>query len=230
MAKAEGDFLKSLENAADKETCARSCFDALDKPKLRAVLYREQHHLCAYCERRIGEVGETPRIDHWRPLNREPQEALNWKNLYLSCSVKGTCDDAKGGKALAWRAADPSLPWPTVQHYEDWVGFTSGGEMYARTSVPATQRQALENAIREAPTPGLDGPAALNLNDRVLVEARKAAIDSERTSLRKAVGDRYATREEREARASAHLGQSPYPEYVSVRVAWLRRTLGDGRP
>lgn len=147
MQQAAQAYRGSLATAADKALYARSRFDDLDKAKLREVLYLEQHHVCVYCERRVDEGSETPPVEHWRPLGQEPQDALTWENLYLSCPTQATCDDAKKGHRLAWDATDPSLPWPTQANYETWVGFTSGGEMFVRSDAPLTsaQRRALES-------------------------------------------------------------------------------------
>jgi len=231
LTKAARNFKASLAAAAHRSDHARSCFDALDKASLREVLARDQRYACVYCERQLNEGPETP-IEHWHPLNRQPQHALEWKNLYLSCGTKRTCDDAKHGRELAWSDTHPALPWPSAKPYETCVGFTSDGRMYVRTDAPLTadERRALEYAIREAPRAGEQGPAALNLNDRVLVAARIAALDRERDSLRRDFPQQHASPADREARAMAHLGGARYPAFVSVCVAWLRSELGQGRP
>src|SRR5690606_29413380 len=95
MKKAESDFLAELATAGDASTFARDSFDSLEKPKLRTVLYREQGHLCVYCECRLEEGHPAPRIDHWRPLSKNPNLALHWPNLYLSCPTEATCDCRK---------------------------------------------------------------------------------------------------------------------------------------
>ena len=41
--------------------------------------------------------------------------------------------------------------------------------------------------------------------------------------------NRHATLDEREERAARLLGRGRLPAFVSIRVAWLRRTLGRGR-
>jgi uncharacterized protein (TIGR02646 family) len=241
MRQAEQAFRDSLAAAADKVAHARSRFDDLDKAKLRKVLYGEQHHVCVYCERRIDEKCErrvddnveTPPIEHWRPLSQEPQHALEWENLYLSCPTSETCDDAKKGHRLAWEPAAPSLPWPTQQAYEKWVGFTSGGEMFVRADAPLTpaQRRALEVAIEDRDDDGGHlRRSILNLNHAALVAARKAAIDSEKSRLDREYRGRRASPTDRGAIAARMLRQTEYPAFVSVRVAYLQRALGRGRP
>ena len=73
LREAEDVFLTRLPAARDEASFARSEFDGLAKQKLRALMYREQHSLCIYCERRIAEGRPAPRIDHWYPLSREPR-------------------------------------------------------------------------------------------------------------------------------------------------------------
>lgn len=232
MQQAASEFQASLANATNMSEHARACFDALDKRKLRAVLYREQRYLCVYCERQLAEEPEPPPIEHWRALNRAPQDALNWENLYLSCPSPDTCDGAKGGEWLAWESADVPLPWPTEVAYESWFGFTSGGEMYVRSQAPLTteQRRALELAVTYWDDEGQQQHSILNLNHPALVAARKAVIDSERSRIEREYPNRRAPEAARRARAANLLQGPKYLAFVGVRVALLERALGKGRP
>jgi hypothetical protein len=175
-----------------------------------------------------GTPFDTPPID---PLSREPQHALNWENLYLSCPTSETCDDAKEGHRLARDPADPSLPWPTQQAYENWVGFTSGGEIFVRSDAPTPeQRRALQLAIDDRDDGSQLRRSILNLNQAALVAARKAAIDSEKSRLDREYRGRRAPPVDRAGLATAMLQRVQCPAFVSVRVAHLHRTLGRGRP
>ena len=231
FADAEQEFLAALTGRTDKAKFARTEFDQLDKAKLRRVMYGEQRSLCIYCERRVSELESPPRIEHWRPLSGDPELALHWDNLYLSCSTDDTCDRAKDKRRLKADDADPDLPWPTVLDYERLVGFTSRGEMCVRDDVPMGEatRTALELAIDDGQHDGRQRRAILNLNHPTLVAARSATLDSERTRLDRDFPQRTAAREERAARATQLLDQAPRPDFVSIRVAWLRKTLGRGR-
>lgn len=223
---AEAAYREALPGASNPSSFARSVFDGLAKQKLRAEMYREQRSLCVYCERQVKEGYPTPRIDHWRPLGLEPELALHWKNLYLSCPAPETCDSAKGGRALRRDDTDPHLPWPVELRYEDVVGFTSRGEVYVRSDVklPDGTRRALELAIADRTDGGI-----VNLNHPALVAARAAAVDSERTRMENAFENRTATRNEREERATRLLRRHQLPAFVSIRVAWLLKRLGRGR-
>ena len=227
---AEAAYLAALPNADNQSAFARSAFDGLDKGKLRSNMYREQRSLCIFCERRIGEGHPAPRIDHWYPLSRESGLALHWKNLYLSCPKLETCDSAKGDHPFRWDD-ESHMPWPVTLRYEDVVGFTSRGEIYLRSDVlsPDPVRRAIELAIADHTDGDRVRRGIVNLNDPALVKARWAAVRGERKRLERDFQNRTATRDEREQRASQLLGRNQLPEFVSIRVAWLRKTLGRGR-
>jgi len=228
---AEDAYLAALPEAPAPASFARSEFDRLEKRKLRAEMYREQHSLCIYCERRIAEGHPTPRIDHWCPLSRDPDLALHWNNLYLSCSTLETCDSAKGDRPLRWDALDPDLPWPVDLPYEDIVGFTGRGEIYVRSDValPEATRRALELAIADCPDGDTVRRGIVNLNHPALVKARAAAVRREHLHLERDFKNRTATRNERKERAARLLDKGRRPAFASIRVAWLRKTLGRGR-
>jgi uncharacterized protein (TIGR02646 family) len=210
-------------DAAQDAKAARTAFDALEKEKLREPLKKDQRGLCVYCERRIGNDRDP--VEHWRPLSRAPRDALHWENLYLSCATEGTCDDCKGDREL-------NLPWPTQLAFERSIGFTSDGRLYVRLDAPLTPevRQALEAAIDDRVVDRRRQPAVFNLNQRTLCEARSAAIDAVRTRLERQFPNRTASKDERRALAQALLAQTERPEFVSIRVACLEKTFGDGRP
>ena len=128
-------------------------------------------------------------------------------------------------------ATDTHLPWPADMRYEDFVGFTSGGEIYVRSDVALRDgaRQALELAIGDRPTDHRRRTGIINLNHPALIAARAAAVDSERTRIAKRFKNRTATRDEREQLAMQLLDEDQHPPFVSIRVAWLRKRLGQGR-
>jgi uncharacterized protein (TIGR02646 family) len=231
LREAEKAYLDELPEVANKGSHARSEFDRLEKRKLRTVMYREQRSLCVYCERQIAEGYPPPRIDHWRPLSHEPELALHWQNLYLSCHSPETCDCAKRDRPLRWDDADSHLPWPTELPYEDVIGFTSGGEIYVRSDAPLPDatRRALELTIADCSDGDRKRPCIVNLNHQALVAARAAALDGERLRLERAFKDKTASKSEREERATEILAQERLPAFVSIRVAWLRKRLGRGR-
>jgi uncharacterized protein (TIGR02646 family) len=186
-------------------------------------MYLSQHYLCAYCEARlIEDTHPAPRIDHWIPISHDPAQALDWTNLYLSCPRLGTCDDAK--KETVPQEADGTLlPKPCEFDYQDHIGFTSMGQMYVRTDTQLT-------ASFQAGLDEIIGEKGLCLNHPTLQAARKAAIDAERTRIEKRFSGRHATDTDREAIAAEHKAMDRWISFISIRVSWLRKTLGKGQP
>lgn len=228
---AQDEFLAGLPGAADRVGHARTTFDSMEKRKLRAVMYREQGELCVYCERRIAEGNPSPRIDHWSPLSAAPELALHWPNLHLSCATDTTCDCRKRETPLRADPADADLPWPVDHPYERCVGFTSLGEVYVRTDAPLddVQRRALVFALGVPHDDTRKDNGVLNLNHPALVAARIAALDSERSRLKREYKGKTASHEERAARATELIKGQPRREFISIRVCWLERSLGTAR-
>ena len=232
---AEREYLNKLDDVTeDKISFARSEFDRMDKSKLRAVMYNEQRSICVYCERRIKEAHPIPRIEHWHPLSKNCELAICWKNLYLSCPTRKTCDSRKGDRPLEWDEQKKPLPWPVEFAYEDKLSFTRLGEVYVRNDVLVDEatRQALKLAIGEQPLNIQSGEnqSVLNLNHPALVRARKAALDAERNRMKKNFPNQHVTIEKRREQATEILRKKTLPPFVSIRVAWLRKTLGKGTP
>lgn len=146
--------LSTIPQGKEQTRNARASFDALDKKKLREALLLEQGGLCVYCQQPLTDQGRrdsVPHVEHWRSLRDNPDQALHWNNLYLSCPTPTTCDGAKGKRRLAWSETDPELPWPTEVPYHDWIGFTSGGEAYVRTDarLDTATRRTLTLALND---------------------------------------------------------------------------------
>jgi uncharacterized protein (TIGR02646 family) len=70
----------------------RTIFDQLDKDLVRMSLYREQKGLCAYCMRRIKPDHQSV-IEHFIPVEKEGEKALDYQNLLLCCDGGRTSDD-----------------------------------------------------------------------------------------------------------------------------------------
>src|SRR5688572_19502409 len=98
--------------------------------------------------------------------------------------------------------------------------------MYVRNDVVLddASRKALELAIDDRSDGTRVRRAILVLNHPALVAARAAAIDSERKRIEKTFSGRRAASADREQQARQMLVKNPLPSYVSVRIAWLRKT------
>ena len=227
----EKAYLSELPGVGNKAPFARSKFDQLEKRKLRAVMYREQGFLCIHCERRIDECETTPRIEHWYPISSDPEFALCRDKLHLSCPTSETCDSAKRDHSFRCEDTDTPMPRPVDLRYEDFVGFTSLGEIHVRSDValPDATRRVLQLAIAGCSDGDGDRNGILNLNHPALVEARAAAVEGEMERMKRDLENGNATVDERRDRASRILGGDRLPEFVSIRVAWLLGRLGRGR-
>ena len=123
------------------------------------------------------------------------------------------------------------MPWPVDRPYEDVVGFTSLGEIYVRSDVVLSDatRRALELAIADRPDGAQIRRSIVNLNHPALIAARAAAVDGERMRMNRDFKGRTATTDEREQRATQLLDNDQRPQFVSIRVAWLRNRLRRGQ-
>jgi uncharacterized protein (TIGR02646 family) len=209
-----------------------SHFDRLDKLRTGALLRCEQKGICVYCEIKLAvQNPQRVRITHWRPLSKTPEMALDWHNLYLSCSNSTTCDVLQDDRRFRWDDSEGSteedLPPPVDLLYEHCLGFRKDGRAYIKDDAPltATQRRALRLVIEDqVDDAGRTLSSILNLNSKTLVAARKAAIKSEGDALGRDFPHRKATAAERAQRAAALLAATEYSPFVSARVAYLTRS------
>lgn len=78
----------------------RNFFDQLKKDKIREALLIEQHYLCAYCMSSIENNPLHTTIEHWLPLSKSKETALDYQNFLATC--KGGSDiDASALKVHA---------------------------------------------------------------------------------------------------------------------------------
>lgn len=64
----------------------KNYFDALPKDKIREALLKEQHYICAYCMLPIENDGRHMTIEHFYPLSRDKDKALDYDNLLGVCN------------------------------------------------------------------------------------------------------------------------------------------------
>ena len=104
-AKPEWNDIPEEPNKEQARILREEFFDKLNKDQLRDALIKEQHGLCVYCMSRIENTAESTVIEHWYPLSKSKEKALQYENLFASCyggqkeTVKGVhricCCDAK---------------------------------------------------------------------------------------------------------------------------------------
>ena len=68
------------------------------KAPLRQQLYDEQHGVCCYCCKSLGNEKTT--IEHLKSRNDYPHKCFDYDNLLLSCRTAKQCDNAKGSQEL----------------------------------------------------------------------------------------------------------------------------------
>ena len=76
----------------------RAEFDKLPKEIIRQTLLEDQRYLCAYCMRKIKNDGLKTAIEHWYPLSRDKEQALDYGNMLAVCD---------GGKS--WRGREKRI-------------------------------------------------------------------------------------------------------------------------
>lgn len=119
-------------------------FQKPEKPLVKSSLIQEQGGLCCYCERRLVETDSH--IEHFKPQESFPEEALNYRNMLCSCQqelIKGEprhCGNLKDD----WY--DPALMIsPLDPDCENRFSYTHDGRIDAADS---TDKAALETIER----------------------------------------------------------------------------------
>jgi hypothetical protein len=234
LQKAEKDLHALLRAAPAEERVerARSAYEDINLRKLRPVLVGDQRHRCVYCEAEIVDDGQQTTVSHWNPVKHHPDHALHWQNLYASCKSHVSCDAKQGSRTLAHTPGAQPLPWPSKTPYEAWIGFTRGGEIYARKSkpIPPAVRRALHLAFEDQRNGNAVQHSLLGLNCPALREARKQAMDRERSWVEAQFPGLQAPANMRQRRARELLAAAKGAAFVSIRVAWLTGDLGKDRP
>ena len=130
-------------------------------PALRAALLKEQGHLCAYCMRRLAELGENQtgncRVEHWLCREQHPERELDYQNLLLCCNgdinEDAHCDNSKADKPLTFS--------PLRQECIDSIGY-GWGNGYIKSDNPQWNKELNE---------------VLNLNNKLLAANRKMVME-----------------------------------------------------
>lgn len=112
----------------------RQCFDRLPKDKIRKNILHEQHYLCAYCMKRIDDSSFHTTIEHWFPLSKDKDRALDYNNMIGVCkggsSVSAKdgdkrqlcCDAYKGDKEITIN--------PLKQEHMKLIKYMKDGKIY----------------------------------------------------------------------------------------------------
>lgn len=120
----------------NEDTAAiRAQFDTLPKANIRMALLQEQRHLCAYCMKRIRNEELHMTIEHWTPLSKNKDNALDYNNFLGVCKggsdvqVEGKrilcCDGSKGDE-------DQMLINPLNRAMMEQIAYHRDGTIYFR--------------------------------------------------------------------------------------------------
>lgn len=63
----------------------RQQFDLLPKDSIRKQMLKEQRYLCAYCMKKIANDGRKTTIEHWYPISKDKNRALDYRNMLAVC-------------------------------------------------------------------------------------------------------------------------------------------------
>ncbi|HEY9648648.1 MAG TPA: hypothetical protein V6C88_19865 [Chroococcidiopsis sp.] len=159
--------MRNISKAVEPESLTRhrcninSDYDNYpEKDDLRKSLVAEQRGLCCYCTQRIRPTVDKMKIEHWQCQSRFPEKQLNYANLLGACLgcqgqtlEKQHCDTRKGDRDLTYNPANPE------HDVEGKIDFRGDGII--RSDDPI-----FNDEIHEV----------LNLNTRILVKNRRAAL------------------------------------------------------
>lgn len=112
----------------------RGQFDLLPKAEVRQAILEEQHYLCAYCMKRIGNEELHTTIEHWSSLSKDKDNALSYHNFLAVCkggadvsgNTKGRilcCDASKGDQEIRIDPLDQEMMSHIVYDKEGGIEF-----------------------------------------------------------------------------------------------------------
>lgn len=128
------------KQANDNDTkLIRQCFDMLPKDKVRRSLVEEQHYLCAYCMKRIHNDPLSTTIEHWFPLSKDKERALDYNNMVGVCKGGSSVKVADGDKRELCCDANKGdieiVISPMNKDHMSQIKYTKDGRIYTANTV-----------------------------------------------------------------------------------------------
>lgn len=122
-------------------------FPTADKEEVQLLLTVMQDNRCAYCECAL-KMGEG-HIEHFRKKNNAwfPELTFEWTNLFYSCMRSGSCGVHKDKGDVLRREQVDLLLNPCVDNPEDFLIFTSDGDVSPRPGLTDADRKRAELTI-----------------------------------------------------------------------------------
>lgn len=134
-----------------------------------ACLHRMQGARCAYCECDLSRESQPPHVEHFEQRSRAPALTFEWTNLFRSCSHTTRCGKHKDEQAGSYPPA--VLLKPDRDNPREYLEFNVDGEVGPRSGVISGGAARARETIR-----------VFNLNERGLVNARKAFLARPRST------------------------------------------------
>lgn len=194
--------------------------DFNDTGILKRVLCAEQHNVCCYCQRPVKGF----RIEHLYPengLDKEKSERLqlDYSNLFASCmDSQGCpknlqyCDVAKGNIIIREFIKEKKCA--------TYFRYLSTGEIVPNGTYSTLKDYLEAPELSKDEKDALDAINILNLNCHPLVEARKKCLTELLRFLPK------KSKETWQKEIDLWLSSSTYPEFIELRLQYLRKYLG----
>jgi len=125
----------------------RAHFNQLHKNAVRNALISEQHGLCAYCMSRINDNGLETSIEHWSPLSKRKQNALDYNNFLAVCQGGKTTEILAAAKRIlccdAHKDDEAEMKLdPRNEQMMEGIIYNSEGIVDYRDSMPLAQEVA----------------------------------------------------------------------------------------
>lgn len=131
------EIKNSLEWKQSRESDTKSirqCFDKLPKEQIRKNLLQEQHYLCAYCMKRIDDNPLYTTIEHWLPLSKNKDRALDYSNMVGVCkggsSVSISANDKRKLCCDAYKGDEEITISPLNRNHMKMIKYTKDGKIY----------------------------------------------------------------------------------------------------
>lgn len=135
----------------------RDQFDLLPKSEIRDALLAEQHYLCAYCMKRIRNNDDSSElvhmnIEHWFPLSRDKERALDYKNFLGVC--KGGADvDGPRNRVLCCDASKEDEASLTVNPLDksmmQYIAYKKDGTIYCLETAGSDVVNSIEHDLND---------------------------------------------------------------------------------
>lgn len=135
----------------------RNQFDLLPKAEIRETLLAEQHHICAYCMRRIknnedGTEAIHMTVEHRFPLSQDKERALDYNN-FLGVCMGGADVAGPRNRILCCDASKQDEEQLTVDPLDrdmmQYIAYKSDGTIYCLPSAGQRVKQSIERDLNE---------------------------------------------------------------------------------